>query len=243
MSLRKIAGVAGAAFIASLLAAAAAHAATVVASRGPSAAQYPVGKKLEAGTRLALASGDTVTLLDGRGTRVLTGPGTFSAAQTSEATRQSVFTALVRDRTSVRVRTGSVRNGPNGEPPRSPNLWYVDVSRPGRYCLADPANVRLWRPMPGEAAVITVKAGQASQQVSFAREDLVAPWDSVAIPVKSGVSYELLGADGVSMGTASFETLASSGGTMEDLAARLIEKGCTIQLDLLAATVQLPPEE
>ncbi len=231
---------AGGLLLATLLALVApARAATVVASRGPSAAQYPVGRKLDAGAQLNLSAGDTVTLLDNRGTRVLSGPGNFPVVQSTASSRQSVFAALVRDRTSVRVRTGSVRNGPNGEPPRSPNLWYVDVSRPGTYCLADADNVRLWRPAPGTDAVITVKSPTSSGNVSFGKDDLVAPWDAGAGAVSPGTTYELSDADGKPLGWLSFE-LVGEETTMEGLAAKLIEKKCTVQLDLLASSLQLP---
>ncbi len=217
-----------------------ARAATVVASRGPSAAQYPVGRKLDAGAQLNLAAGDTVTLLDNRGTRVLSGPGNFPVVQAAASNRQSVFAALVRDRTSVRVRTGSVRNGPNGEPPRSPNLWYVDVSRPGAYCLADPDNVRLWRPAPGTNAEIAVKGPGGSGKVSFGKDDLVAPWDAAAGAISPGTTYELSDGEGKPLGWISFELVGGDTSTMEGLAAKLIEKKCTVQLDLLASSLQLP---
>ncbi len=177
MSLPRLFGASALLLASSLAAAARAEAATVVASRGPSAAQFPVGKKLDTGAQLTLSVGDTVTLLDDRGHARPERARLIPAAQSSDGNRQSVFAALVRDRTSVRVRTGSVRNGPNGEPPRSPNLWYVDISRPGTYCLSDPDNVRLWRPALGTNAAITVTGPKGAETVSFGKEDLVAPWE------------------------------------------------------------------
>lgn len=223
-----------------LLAAAQAEAATIVAARGPSAGKYPVGRKIEADAQVVLAAGDTVTLLDERGTRILRGPGTFPLAQTGGGTRQSVFQALVRDRTTVRVRTGSVRNGPNGEPPRSPNLWYVDVSRPGTYCIADTANLRLWRPSMTDETTLTVREGRASKAIAFAKGEMVAPWDVAALPVKPGSTYELVGGDGKNLGKLSFKLIGPVPQSPEATATLLIDQGCTEQLDLLATTLQLP---
>src|SRR4051794_30738387 len=68
-------------FVASLLAAASAAAADilVVRSTGPSSASYPPGKRLPDNARLTLQAADQLMLLDGRGTRMVRGPGTFSA--------------------------------------------------------------------------------------------------------------------------------------------------------------------
>jgi hypothetical protein len=223
-----------------LLIAGPAQAATVVASRGPSATKFPIGTKLAAGARLVLVQGDMVTLLDEKGTRVLNGPGNFNLSQSNSDSRQSVFAALVQDRTSVRVRTGSVRAGPNGEPPRAPNLWYVDVTRPGTYCVTALENVRLWRPAMGTASTITVKHDAASNTITFGKDDMVAPWDNASFPVKTGASYELVGTDGRSMGNFDFKLVQTAPEVMEDLAGLLIGAGCTRQLDLLSSSVMLP---
>ena len=52
--------------------------AIVVRSTGPSAATYPKGKKLAAGTSVTLKTGDMVTVLDKAGSRVLRGAGSFT---------------------------------------------------------------------------------------------------------------------------------------------------------------------
>lgn len=239
MNLAKTLGLAGLGLAATLAFAAQAQAATIVASRGPSASKFPVGRKLASDAKITLVDGDMVTLLDERGTRVLAKPGTFTVGQSSSDSRQSVFVALVQDRATVRVRTGSVRNGPNGEPPRSPNLWYVDVSRPGTYCLSDPAHLRLWRPAMGEAATLTIKGPKGSGQVIFGKDDMVAPWDTSVVPVVAGADYALFG-NGEAMGKFSFKLIDAVPQDMEATAALLIDKGCSEQLDLLTSTLRLP---
>ena len=54
----------------------AAQAGVVVKSSGPSAASYPVGKKLDDAASVTLRNGDSITVLTDSGTRVITGPGT-----------------------------------------------------------------------------------------------------------------------------------------------------------------------
>src|SRR5262245_7287326 len=66
----------------------------VVSSSGPSARTYPAGKTLAAGSRIVLAAGDTLTVLDSRGTRVLRGPLTL-AAEAAAATTNPSFAMLV----------------------------------------------------------------------------------------------------------------------------------------------------
>ena len=55
-----------------------AAAAIVVASSGPSARNFPAGKKLDDAASITLQAGDSVTVLDAKGTRVLRGAGTIS---------------------------------------------------------------------------------------------------------------------------------------------------------------------
>ena len=109
----------------------------VVASSGPSARQYPVGKKIDDGAAITLQTGDSVTVLDQRGTRVLRGPGTMALGKGASPATSSVFAALTRQRSTARVRTGAVRNGPGSGPVRSPNLWYVDLAASGPVCVVE----------------------------------------------------------------------------------------------------------
>ena len=51
-----------------------AQAGVVVKSSGPSAATYPVGRKLSDSSTITLRAGDSVTVLTDSGTRVITGP-------------------------------------------------------------------------------------------------------------------------------------------------------------------------
>src|SRR6187397_1113990 len=114
---------------------AAAWAGVVVSASGPSAGSFPVGKSIGNSDRIVLRAGDTLTVLDGNGTRVLRGAGTYSLDQQAGPSKRSTFAVLTERRTASRVRTGAVR-GDDVAPVHAPNLWYVDVGHPGTVCIA-----------------------------------------------------------------------------------------------------------
>lgn len=224
-------------------AAPAAMAAIVVAASGPSAAQYPAGKKLDDNGQVTLRAGDTLTILDARGTRVLRGAGTFSvSAAAAGQDRSATFAALTRPRASQRVRTGAVRDPGASAKVMSPNLWYVDVTQGGTRCVLDPAGVRLWRGDASAAAEYRISGrASAAGTVSFAQSSMVASWDAAA-PVSEGATYTLSRAGSPQSVTVSFAILPSAPSTPEETAAALIEKGCSAQLDLLSQSLAIPAQ-
>jgi len=218
---------------------AAAEAAIVVASSGPSAATYPVGRKLDDAGTITLRAGDTLTVLDGKGTRVLRGAGTFPvAAAAGTPAKSATFAVLTMQRSAQRVRTGAVRTGVGAEAPASPNLWFIDVAKPGKRCLVAGQPVRLWRLDTRAAATYTLApaAGGAGAAVTFAAGSGVAPWNNVAIPVTDGGRY-VVSAGGKPVGTVETALLPAQPRDAEAMAAALIGKGCTAQVELLAATL------
>jgi hypothetical protein len=241
------AGVAAALLGTMALGSVAARAETVVVrASGPSAKGYPAGRKLADGGMLTLKAGDVVTLLDGRGTRTLRGPGTFNTSAPASAgsdTRTSLASLLETKRV-LRARTGAVR-GPGVEEaaaPRSPNLWYVDITQPSTACVPDPANVRLWRPDISKPATVTataVGAGGASGTISFGQGEAVAGWPA-GLPVANGARYRLSWAGLGQPIEIGFSLLDGATGGLESMAATLIERKCEAQLNLLVETVALP---
>lgn len=212
----------------------AAHAAIVVASSGPSAAQYPAGKQLADTARVVLKEGDSVTILDQRGTRVLKGAGSFSVNQASGPRQTATFAALTRPRASQRVRTGAVRTGVNGAKVMSPNLWYVDLGKPGTQCIVDSAAVRLWRAASDAPASYRIGTG-SGVTITFRKGESVAAWP--AGPIAAGSSFALADGAGAPLGTIRFAILGQLPATPEATAAALIAQGCAAQLDLLAASL------
>lgn len=210
----------------------------VVRATGPSSATYPAGKVLADNATITLKPADVLVVLDGRGTRTLrgSGPHRLAAAAQTASTTQSAFERLLTD-TGGRPSRGGVSRGENGEAARSPNLWFVDVRKPGTVCVADAATLKLWRPTldDGAKATVTSAAGQA-QTVDFAAGAMVREWPT-QMPVTDGATYR------VQMGSAAPVTIrfalvpAAPTGALPDTAEALAQRGCTTQLDLLAQAV------
>lgn len=230
--------IAAAACAVALATSGAALASIVVASNGPSAAQFPAGKKLDDSQNVTLKAGDSITILDERGTRVLRGAGTFKIGDAAGQNRSSTFAALTRQRGSQRVRTGAVRRPGADEKLMSPNLWFVDLSQSGTHCVVAGTPVSVWRADTTKAAsyLVTSTSGAAST-LSFEAESMVASWDAGKTPIAGGASYTITAQSGEPVASVSFVELPSQPANPEDTAEALIAKGCTGQLELLSASL------
>ena len=219
---------------------AAALAGVVVSASGPSAARFPVGKNIANSERIELRAGDTLTVLDGNGTRVLRGAGTYSLDQQAGPSKRNTFAVLTQRRTASRAITAASR-GDEVAGVRSPNLWYVDVAHPAKVCVPGTDRVRLWRAATDGDATYSLHsaAGGASHSVTFAHGDTLAPWDTTAFPISDGASFALSGPGGEGSGTLTFAVLDSVPEEPEALAQQLIEKGCTQQLELLSTATMI----
>jgi hypothetical protein len=113
----------------------------VVRSSGPTSKTYRPGRVLPDDAKVALALGDVLVVLAQDSARTLRGPGTFALSGPRNALRPAVNPAR-------RGRFSSLRTA--GIVPRSPTLWHVDVSQNGKVCVADPNDVKLWRPNPAD---------------------------------------------------------------------------------------------
>lgn len=210
-----------------------AAAATVVASSGPSAASFPPGRKLEDDARISLRKGDSVTVLDQRGTSVLRGPGRIPVSRRGAVAPNPAFALLTR-KASTRTRTAATRTGADGEP-MSPNLWYVDLARSGTKCVLDPAEVRLWRASDAAAARYLVVAPSGKTfPIAFRAGDMTADWPVSSAAIQHGAVYQVAEDGGKSMGMFRFVVLPDPPGDPEALATALIENRCDGQLQLLA---------
>lgn len=223
------------------LAPAAVSAGVVVASSGPSAANFPLGKKVGDSERIVLRAGDTLTVLDGKGTRVLRGAGTFSLDQQAGPSKSGTFAILTERRSAQRMRTGAVRGDEATGPLQPPNLWYVDLASPGKVCLAETDRVRIWRnTTEGEASfTLSTTTGGKTEAVQFAEGDMLAPWDTAGLPVTPGQVYRVADARGNTVGELSFVILDPVAEEPEALAQQLIENGCTRQLELLTSATMV----
>jgi hypothetical protein len=221
-----------------------AEAGVVVAVSGPSAKSYPVGRKIAPTDRIVLQAGDTVTVLDGKGTRVLRGAGSYTLATQAGDDRSNAFALITRQRSAQRMRTGAVRDS-NAGPVTRPNLWYVDVRQAGPMCLTDPSEVRLWRPATAGEQLYAIGVGGGAQvfsRASFGDGDMLTVWDLSQAPITDGASYVIAGGDG-KPNEITFRLIDPVPDDAEALAARLIELGCTAQLEVLASAMSSAAEE
>jgi hypothetical protein len=224
--------------VAALAAPATAAAGVVVKSSGPSASRFPVGTKLDDSATITLREGDVVTVLTAQGTRVIRGAGPHRVGDRPQVANER-FAALTRKRAASRVRTGAVR-GETDEPVSNPSLWYVDVTRSGTICLYDLATVRLWR--PGTAGTSTYRiaddARQTHVEVTFDDTVMIAALDPARLPISEGATYQVSGPDGAPSAQLGFVLLGQDYETPDALAEALISKGCSVQLEALANSLE-----
>jgi hypothetical protein len=217
---------------ASILSSAGAAAVLVVRSSGPSASAYPPGKALPDTHRLKLKANDTVILLDSRGTRTLQGPGDFSvsASAAPAATNRTAGTS------ARRVRLGAVR----GTVARS--VWQADLGRSGNVCVANPADLGLWRAdSSGEANItLTETASGKATDVKFAAGQSFAPWPET-LPATTGTKINVSGL--ASPTTLTLQILSPVPNGLEGMAQSLIRANCESQLDVLIDTFSARSED
>jgi hypothetical protein len=221
----------------------AAMAGVVVKSTGPSATRYPVGTKLDDDASITLKAGDVVTVLTADGTRVIRGAGTFRVGDRPKVAADR-FASLTRKRAATRVRTGAVR-GEAEENPTNPSLWYVDVTRSGTICLYDLATVRLWRPGTEGTSTYAIAdhAGTAQAEVTFDDTVTVAALDPARLPVTEQGHYMITAPDGSTTAHVNFVLLAEDYEAPDALAEALIAKGCSVQLEALAASLEASAQD
>ena len=197
----------------------------VVRSSGPSAGTYSPGKALPDDHVLKLKPSDTVILLDSRGTRTVQGPGNFSVSA-SAAPASAVRAAGTSAR---RVRLGAVR----GTATRS--VWQADLDRSGNVCVANPADLGLWRAdSSGEANVtLTDAASGKKADVKFAPGQSIASWPA-ELPAASGTKVNVTGLAAPT--TLTLKVLSPLPTGLEGMAQGLIRANCEAQLDVLIDT-------
>ena len=146
-------------------------------------AAYPVGKKIGDSERIVLRAGDTLTVLDGNGTRVLRGAGTYSLDQ--QAGAEPAQHVRGADRAPLGA-AGAHRRGARRRR-RHAAAFAEPVVRRRR-----PAGHGLPRRHRARAAVAQrdrrrrdlsrcAPTAAASHTVTFADGDMLAPWDTPAL--------------------------------------------------------------
>lgn len=204
----------------------------ILRSLGPSARNYPAGRRVADNTRFTLRPGDSVVVLVGGATRTLRGPGTFTAVGPG-----SVRSAQVQSR----VQTGAVRGNEGEEVRRPANVWHVDVSQGGRACIVAGQRPTLWRPNAANAVRLTITPQNGRPQtLDWAAGQETLSWPA-AIPMTSDGSYQLSWTGSgrpVRLMPRVLNGIAPD--NVEAVATALIANQCHGQLDVLIATRQVP---
>ena len=209
----------------------------VVRSSGPSAKAYPAGKAVAETQVINLKANDVVILLDSRGTRTLRGPGKFSATASASNATTSSLAALTGQNTNRRSRVGAVRRPPTGAT-AGRNVWQADVARSGNICVANPADLGLYRAGAGAAERVTITdAAGKSATVQFSEGQKIAAWPA-GVPVAAGARYAVKGSGEAASFTVRWITPVPGG--LEGLAQSFIRNDCQAQLDVLIDTFASP---
>jgi hypothetical protein len=210
----------------------------VVRSSGPSARAYPAGKAVPETQVINLKANDVVILLDSRGTRTLRGPGKFSATASASNASTSSLAALTGQNTNRRSRVGAVRRPPTGAT-AGRNVWQADVARSGNICVANPADLGLYRGTAAGAARVTVTdiGSGKTAAVQFSEGQKIASWPS-DVPVAAGGRYTIKGGGDDATVTARWISPVPAG--LEGLAQSFIRNNCEAQLDVLIDTFASP---
>lgn len=227
----------------------------VLRATGPSSASYPAGKKLPDNAMITLKAGDVVTVLDKAGTRVLRGPGqvTLDSAVVRDRTGGKRVTELVSSAGGARARTGAVRGSGSGAASATyagpTNIWQIDTTRGGTWCVADASRLVFWRPDRTEAMTGKVSGQSGAADVTFKRGSALKLWPQ-EMPVVDNATYtlEMPGASPVTI-----ITRVLPGAPQDDVPAvfsMLSDAGCEAQRDLLveaayadAADIEAEPAE
>ncbi|MFC4294754.1 hypothetical protein ACFO0A_06730 [Novosphingobium tardum] len=223
--------------------------AVVVRATGPSAAAYPVGRKLAAGATVKLEKDDAVTVLDQAGTRIMKGKGSFtidSRVMRDRSTMMLLSRSLNNPQT---VRAGAVRGLPMGDSgePAAPTVWLADIDRGGKVCVPQGSDLYLWR-TNSDARRFTWFSeadGGGMVRLQWPRRTAGIAWPAAVVPPISGRSYR--STDDAVPGTepgkgVEFEVVTLAPDSVPEdpdaLASLLIERGCLAQVDLLASNLE-----
>ena len=210
----------------------------VVRSSGPSAKAFPAGRALPENQTITLRGNDVVILLDSRGTRTLRGPGSYSTSASSGGST-SAMSALSGQSNARRSRVGAVRGGPTGAT-SGRNVWQADIGRSGNVCIANPADVGLYRADSSSARRVTLTeiGSNRAATVEFAVGQKNAAWPA-SLPVAVGSQYQVRGS-GIGPATLNARAIAPVPAGLEGLAQSLIRNDCQAQLDVLIDTFAGP---
>jgi len=218
----------------------------IVRSTGPSAGQYRVGRKLADNAVVTLRRGDRITILNDAGTRILTGPARIRVDRATPEKRRSIRDLVAYLRDTKRERAGATRrvltaaDGTVIYPENRPStLWFADADKGGTVCLADEAQLTLFRGRAGEERRMwlePLKGGEAHLvYVPKAANEVV--WPRNRPPLASLWKYRSNDAGAASAVEFFFTRIAVDDDDPLNLAQALLDAGCDNQLNYVAVSL------
>ena len=219
--------------------------AVVIRSTGPSAVNYPKGKRLPSTETVVLKAGDIVTVLDKAGTRVLRGAGTFTLNATINRDRGGAALLARSLSNPASVRAGAVRGAgdTSGENVLPVSIWLADTVQGGNVCVPRGSDLYLWR---GDGAKrsftwLTEATGGEMVRMQWPPRTVGIAWPKTMLAPQEGRTYRIFDETTPEV-AAEFRIVmlepevvpadAASLGTL------LLDNGCRAQFDWLATTLE-----
>jgi hypothetical protein len=231
-----------------LLAGGAAAEVLILRSAGPSARQFRPGARLPDDARLRLRPGDSVVVLTRGRTRLYRGPGMFQAGgplrnvsyNDRDPDGRSAVGGLrggdtvrpgIAPGRGRRTQTGAVRDGL--VQPRPSDIWQLDITRSGHFCLLPGAMPTLWRPNAISAVELTITAESGeSSTIGWPTNQALLGWPA-DLPLSDQTSYRLSWTGGAVPTRHTIRLLpAEAESDPERLASALLDNECRSQLDV-----------
>lgn len=182
------------AFVAS--SAAAVAQAVVVRSTGPSAVNYPKGKRLSANAGVVLKAGDVVTVLDKAGTRVLKGAGSFTIDSAINRDRGAAALLARSLSNPASVRAGAVRSGAGAgaaDMALPVSIWVADTAQGGNVCVPRGSDLYLWRGKADARSFTWLTESEGGEMVRMQWPPMTAgiAWPKTMLAPQEGRIYRI----------------------------------------------------
>lgn len=219
--------------------------AVVVRSTGPTAVNYPKGKRLAATDTVTLKAGDVVTVLDKAGTRVLRGAGTFTL--TGAVNRDRGAAALLARSLSnpASIRAGAVRGAGDttGDNVLPVSIWLADTEQGGTVCVPRGSDLYLWRSQSARRSFtwLTEATGGEMVRMQWPPKTVGIAWPKTMLAPQEGRKYRIYD-ETTPDNAAEFQIVMIEPEAIPADAAALgtllLDNGCKAQFDWLAATLE-----
>lgn len=218
--------------------------AIVVRSTGPSAVEYPKGRRLPANATVVLKGGDVVTVLDKAGTRVLRGAGSFRLDNAINRDRNAAALLARSLSNPASVRAGAVRGPADaaGDQVLPVSIWLADTTQGGNVCVPRGSDLYLWRG-DGKARSftwLTESAGGEMVRMQWPPRTVGIAWPKTMLAPQEGRTYRIYDETAPDKAAEFRMVMLEPEVVPADAAALgtlLLDNGCRAQFDWLAQTL------